>query len=262
MKSIDRQYLATPFYGSRKMAAWFKSQGQSVNRKRIRRLMQIMGLKAIYRRPRTSRPAPGNKTYPYLLRGLNVTRPNQVWAADITYIPMEKGFLYLVVIMDWYSRYILAWRIANSLESDFCVEALREALQKGRPEIFNTDQGSQFTAQEFTGLLESRGIKVSMDGQGRYTDNLFIERLWRTLKYEEVYLKAYQDVREARAEIGKYICFYNAQRPHQSLGYKTPAEEYYSNLMEVEKEGMVKSGRPSIPVYNLVRIAGYHLNLE
>jgi len=224
IKAIDRQYLATPFYGSRKIAAYLKKDGQIVNRKRIRRLMRLMGLKAIYRRPRTSTPGKGNKIYSYLLKGLKIDRPNQVWAADITYIPMQKGFLYLVVIMDWYSRYVLAWRLSNTLESDFCVEALKEALKKGRPEIFNTDQGSQFTSQEFVTLLESRGIRVSMDGSGRYADNLFIERLWRTLKYEEVYLKTYQDVVEARSELTKYITFYNAERPHQSLGYKTPAE--------------------------------------
>jgi putative transposase len=218
MKAIDRQYLATPFYGSRKIVAWLKSQMQIVNRKRVRRLMQLMGLKAIYRRPRTSPPGKGNKFYPYLLKGLKIDRPNQVWAADITYIPMQKGFLYLVVIMDWYSRYVLSWKLSNTLESDFCVEALKEALKKGRPEIFNTDQGSQFTSQEFVSLLESRGVRVSMDGSGRYTDNLFIERLWRTLKYEEVYLKAYQDTIEARSELAKYITFYNAERLHQSLG--------------------------------------------
>jgi putative transposase len=262
MKVIDRQYLATPFYGARKIAVWLKSQGQIVNRKRVRRLMQLMGLKAIYRRPQTSQPGPGNKIYPYLLKGLKITRPNQVWASDITYIPMQKGFLYLVVIMDWHSRYILASRLSNTLESDFCVEALKEALKKGCPEIFNTDQGSQFTSQEFVALLESRGIKVSMDGQGRYTDNLFIERLWRTLKYEEVYLKAYQDATVARAEIAKYINFYNSERPHQSLGYKTPAEVYYSNTVEVVKESMLESVTSRTPACNHVRIAGLHLNSE
>jgi len=193
MKLIDRQYLETPFYGARKLAAWLASQGQVVNRKRVRRLMQLMGLKAIYRKPRTSKPGKGHRIYPYLLKGLKITRPNQVWAADITYIPMQKGFLYLVVILDWYSRCILAWRLSNSLESDFCVEALKEALSKGKPEIFNTDQGSQFTSGEFIVVLESLGIRVSMDGAGSYSDNLFVERFWRTLKYEEVYLKAYAD---------------------------------------------------------------------
>jgi putative transposase len=189
-----------------------------------------------------------------------VTRPNQVWAADITYIPMQKGFLYLVVILDWYSRYILAWRLSNTLEGDFCREALKEALQKGRPEIFNTDQGSQFTAQEFIAILESQGIRVSMDGSGRYIDNLFIERLWRTLKYEEVYLKAYQDAREARGEIGRYVHFYNAERPHQALGYKTPAQEYYAGAIAVEIEPVLISGNRR--TFNEIRIAGSHLNLE
>ena len=262
MKLIDRQYLATPYYGARKMVAWLKNEGQIVNRKRIRRLMHIMGLKAIYRRPRTSKPTWGHKIYPYLLSGMKITRPNQVWAADITYIPLARGFLYLVVIMDWYSRYVLAWRLSNTLESDFCVEALKEALRKGCPEIFNTDQGSQFTAEEFTGLLESHGVRVSMDGKGRYTDNLFIERLWRTVKYEEVYLKAYQDGKEARVEIGKYFSFYNTERPHQSLGYKTPAEEYFSNKVETINADMVESENPSIHAPNPVRIAVPYLNFD
>jgi putative transposase len=262
MKLVDRQYLATPFYGSRKMAAWLKSQGENVNRKRVRRLMQIMGLQALYRRPRTSKPGSGNKIYPYLLKGLKISRRNQVWAADITYIPMQKGFLYLVVILDWYSRYILSWRLSNTLDNSFCVEALKEALRKGQPEIFNTDQGSQFTSQEFVTILEKRGIQVSMDGSGRYTDNLFIERLWRTLKYEEVYLKAYQDAREAGTEIGKYIRFYNAERPHQSLKYKTPAQEYFAGLFEVDKEHTLESETSRIPIPNSFRTAGLHLNLE
>jgi putative transposase len=261
MKAIDRQYLATPFYGSRKVAACLKKDGQIVNRKRIRRLMRLMGLKAIYRRPRTSPPGKGNKIYPYLLKGLRIDRPNQVWAADITYIPMQKGFLYLVVIMDWYSRYVLSWRLSNTLESDFCVEALKEALKGGCPEIFNTDQGSQFTSQEFVALLESCGVRVSMDGSGRYTDNLFIERLWRTLKYEEVYLKTYQDAIEARSELAKYIALYNAERPHQSLSYKTPAEQYYANTVDVVKEGMLISVKQG-STFSPVRIAGPHLNLE
>ena len=180
MELIDRQYLA-PFYGSRKVVAWLKSQGKWVNRKRIRRLMRMMGLKAIYRRPRTSQPAAGHRVYPYLLRGMEITRPNQVWAADITYIPMARGFLYLVAVIDWYSRYVLSWRLSNTLDTGFCIEALEEALKKGRPEIFNTDQGSQFT-----GLLEKHGIKVSMDGKGSYSDNLFIERLWRTVKRRSI----------------------------------------------------------------------------
>ena len=241
MKLIDRQYLATPFYGARKIAAWLKSQDYRVNRKRIRRLMRIMGLKAIYRRPRTSKPASGHKIYPYLLSGMKITRPNQVWAADITYIPMARGFLYLVAIIDWYSRYVLSWKLSNTLDADFCVEALEEALEKGKPEIFNTDQGSQFTGEAFTGLLKQHGIRISMDGKGSYNDNLFIERLWRSVKYEEVYLKAYQDGREARTGLGNYFRFYNIERPHQTHGYRTPAEVYTSNPLEATIGGMVES---------------------
>jgi len=259
MKLIDRQYLATPFYGARKIVAWLKSQGYRINRKRVRRLMRIMGLKAIYRRPRTSKPAPGNKIYPYLLNVIGITRPNQVWAADITYIPMARGFLYLVAIMDWYSRYVLSWRLSNTLDVDFCVEALEEALRKGRPDIFNTDQGSQFTSEAFTGLLERHGVRVSMDGKGRYIDNLFIERLWRTVKYEEVYLKAYQDGRDARVGIGEYFRFYNTTRPHQSLDYRTPAEVFTSTPVEATNRFMIEYLLPNTlgrvgPTLNIVPI--------
>ena len=256
MKLIDHQYLATPFYGVRKIAAWLKSQGQRVNRKRVRRLMRIMGLKAIYRRPRTSQPAPGHKIYPYLLSGMKVTRPNQVWAADITYIPMARGFLYLVAIIDVYSRYVLSWRLSNTLDAGFCVEALEEALRKGKPEIFNTDQGSQFTSEAFTGLLHQHEVKISMDGKGSYNDNLFIERLWRTVKYEEVYLKAYQDGRDARIGLGNYFRFYNTERPHQTLGYRTPAEAFTSIRVESNHRGMVES-----LTTDPRRIAGPNLNL-
>ncbi len=256
MKLIDRQYLIAPFYGARKIAAWLKGQNYSVNRKRVRRLMQLMGLKAVYRRPRTSKPAPGHKIYPYLLCGIQTTRPNQVWAADITYIPMARGFLYLVAIIDWYSRYVLFWRLSNTLDAGFCVEALEEALKKDRPEIFNTDQGAQFTGEAFTGLLEQHGIRISMDGKGSYNDNLFIERLWRTVKYEEVYLKAYQDGREARIGLGKYFCFYNTERPHQALGYRTPAEVFTSTPVEATSTGMVESLTP-----NPLRIVGPDLNI-
>jgi len=262
MKKIDCQYLVTPFYGSRKMRVWLKSQGYPVNRKRVKRLMQVMGLKAIYRRPRTSQPAKGNHIYPYLLKEMEITRPNQAWTADITYIPLARGFLYLVAIMDWHSRYVISWRISNTMESDFCIEALRDALKQGRPEIFYTDQGSQFSSAEFTGLLKSHGIRISMDGKGSYTDNLFIERLWRTVKYEEVYLKAYWDGVEARTEIGKYLRFYNTERPHQALGYRTPAEEYHAGKMEKNKGDVLESGQPDRYPNQLVRIAGYHLNLE
>jgi len=256
MKLIDRQYLATPFYGARKIAAWLKSQGHRVNRKRVRRLMQLMGLKAIYRRPRTSQPGPGNKIYPYLLSGLKITRPNQVWAADITYIPMARGFLYLIAIIDWYSRYVLSWRLSNTLDAGFCVEALEEALKKGKPDIFNTDQGAQFTSESFTGLLKQHGVRISMDGKGSYSDNLFIERLWRSLKYEEVYLKAYQDGKEARTGIGNYFRFYNTERPHQALGYRAPAEVFTSTLVEDTRVVMLESLTP-----DPLRIAEPNLNI-
>jgi len=241
MELIDHQYLATPFYGTRKIAVWLKSQNYSINRKRVRRLMRIMGLKAIYRRPSTSKPAPGHKIYSYLLGGMKITRPNQVWAADITYIPMARGFLYLVAIIDWYSRYVLSWRLSNTMDANLCVEALEEALEKGKPDIFNTDQGAQFTSEAFTGLLHQRGVRISMDGKGSYNDNLFIERLWRSVKYEEVYLKAYQDGREARIGLGNYFRFYNTERPHQSHSYRTPAEVFTSTPVESTSTDMVES---------------------
>ena len=226
MAGMDRQYLKTPFYGSRRMTAWLRTQGHQVNRKRVRRLMRAMGLEAIYRKPNTSKPAPEHRIYPYLLKGVAVDRVNQVWAADITYLPMSRGFLYLVAIMDWHSRYVLAWRLSNTLEVGFCIAALKEALSKGQPEIFNTDQGSQFTSEAFCGLLLLRGIKVSMDGKGRYLDNIFVERLWRSVKYEEVYLKAYRNGSEARRGIDAYLDLYNRERPHQALGYRTPAQVF------------------------------------
>jgi len=256
MKLIDRQYLATPFYGARKIAAWLKSQGHRVNRKRVRRLMRIMGLNAIYRRPRTSKPAPGHKIYPYLLSDMKITRPNQVWAADITYIPMARGFLYLVAIIDWYSRYVLSWRLSNTLDASFCIEALQEALKKGKPEIFNTDQGAQFTSEAFTGLLQQHGVRISMDGKGSYNDNLFIERLWRSVKYEEVYLKAYEDGKEAKVGISNYFRFYNTERPHQALGYRIPAEVFNSIPVEATSRGMVES-----LTLDPLRIAGPNLNI-
>jgi len=211
--------------------------------------MSLMGLKAIYRHPRTSKPEPGHKIYPYLLGDIKIIRPNQVWAADITYIPMERGFLYLMAIIDWHSRYVIAWRLSNTLEADFCVEVLKEALKKGKPEIFNTDQGSQFSSEAFTKILEQNDIRISMDGRRSYNDNLFIERLWRTVKYEEVYLKDYQDGREARHSLCSYFHFYNTERPHQSLGYRTPSE-IYAGTMEYIKRGMVKLS---------VSTAGFHL---
>ena len=228
MASMDRQYLKTPYYGSRRMTAWLRSQGHRVNRKRVQRLMRTMGLEAIYRKPNTSKPAPGHRIYPYLLKGVAVDRVNQVWVADITYLPMSRGFLYLVAIMDWHSRYVLSWRLSNTLEAGFCINALKEALSKGQPEVFNTDQGSQFTGEAFSRLLLERRIRVSMDGKGRYLDNIFVERLWRSVKYEEVYLKAYRDGSEARRGIDAYLDFYNRERPHQSLGYRTPTQVFAS----------------------------------
>lgn len=227
MALIDRQYLARPYYGSRRMAAWLATQGHRVNRKRVQRLMRLIGLVAVYQRPNTSKPAAAHKVYPYLLGGLSIDRVNQVWCSDITYIPMAKGFVYLVAIMDWHSRAVLAWRLSNTLGADFCVEALEEALARfGRPEIFNTDQGSQFTSDDFTGVLSRHEVTISMDGKGRCMDNVFIERLWRSLKYEEVYLNAYASIAEAKAGIGSWLEFYNAERQHQSLGYRTPRQVY------------------------------------
>ncbi len=236
MQAIDQQYLETPFYGSRRMKAWLQRQGMAVSRKRVQRLMRIMGLRAIYRRPRTSRPAPGQPVFPYLLEKVKVTGPNQVWAADITYLPMARGFLYLVAIMDWHSRYVVAWRLSNTLEADFCVDALTEALGQGRPQVFNTDQGSQFTSVRFTRVLQDHGVKISMDGKGLYADNIFVEQLWRTVKYEEVYLKAYASASAARRELGAYFRFYNDQIPHQALGYRTPAEVFHQAINVQEEE--------------------------
>ena len=218
MREMDRQYLETPFYGSRRMRASLERQGMPVSRKRVQRLMRVMGLRAIYRQPRTSQPAPERRVYPYLLRDLTITRPNQVWAADITYLPMARGFLYLVVIMDWHSRYVVTWRLSNTLETVFCAEALSDALNQGTPNVMNTDQGSQFTSREFTQILQDHSVRISMDGKGRYQDNIFVEWLWRTVKYEEVYLKAYVNASEARRELGAYFRFYNDRRPHQTLG--------------------------------------------
>jgi putative transposase len=226
MALIDRQYLRTPFYGSRRMTVWLQAQGHMINRKRVQRLMQRMGLEAIYQHPRTSLPAPEHRIYPYLLRGLAIERVNQVWAADITYIPMARGFLYLVAVMDWVSRYVLAWRLSNLLDTSFCVEAVEEALDKGRPEIFNTDQGSQFTDEDFTSVLHIHEVAISMDGRGRFSDNIFVERLWRSLKYEEVYLRAYENVAEARQAIAAYFEFYNNERLHQALDYRAPRQVF------------------------------------
>ncbi len=227
MRRIDEQYTRTPFYGVRKITDWLRKGGYEVNPKRIRRLMRQMGLEAIYRKPRLSDPAAGHRIYPYLLRRLAIVRPNQVWATDITYIRLRQGFVYLVAIMDWYSRYVLSWELSVTLDVSFCVAALEWALRKARPEIFNSDQGSQFTSDAFTRHLQRYGIQISMDGRGRVTDNIFIERLWRTVKYEEVYLKDYGRVPEALANLREYFCFYNDERPHQALDYQTPAAVYF-----------------------------------
>jgi putative transposase len=226
MRLLDEQYTRTPFYGSRRMTAWLREQGYTVNRKRLARLMQLMGIEAIYPKPKLSQPGEGHKIYPYLLRDVEVNRVNQVWSTDITYIRMAHGFVYLVAVMDWYSRFVLSWALSVSMEVPFCIEAVERALRWGRPEIFNSDQGSQFTSEKFTGVLEGRGVAVSMDGRGRCLDNIFIERLWRSLKYEEVYLRDYRLVPEARAGISRYFQFYNYERPHQSLKYQTPADLY------------------------------------
>lgn len=227
MRLIDKQFLATPYYGSRQMARWLKRQGYGVGRHRVRRLMRLMGLRAIYQEPRTSQPHPQHTIYPYLLRNLAVTRANQVWCTDITYIPIKRGFLYLVAIMDWHSRKVLSWRLSNTMDAPFCVEALEEALTLyGVPEIFNTDQGSQFTSCAFTSVLKAHEISISMDGKGRWMDNVFIERLWRSLKYECVYLNAFENGSQARIQIGAWLKHYNQTRPHSTFDGQTPDEVY------------------------------------
>ena len=237
MRRIDELYLKYPFYGSRQMVRHLAREGVAVGRHRVRRLMRLLGLEAIYRKPRTSVANPEHRVYPYLLRGLTIERPNQVWCADITYIPVQGGFLYLVAIMDWASRRVLAWRLSNTMDTEFCLAALAEALESyGIPEIFNTDQGSQFTSIAFTGLLETAGIRCSMDGRGRCMDNVFIERLWRSLKYEAVYLHDLEDGFVAQRVIAQWIGFYNEQRPHSALAGRTPAEAYRDGVAEREEE--------------------------
>lgn len=227
MRLIDKQYTQTPFYGYRKITVLLAQQlQQEINKKRVARLMTLMGLQAVYPRPKTTTSRREHKKYPYLLRGLTITRPNQVWCADITYVPMRQGFMYLVAIMDWYSRFVLTWQLSNTLDSFFCLDALDLALQFGQPDIFNTDQGAQFTAHDFTGRLEAAHIQVSMDARGRAFDNIFIERLWRTVKYEDIYLKEYDSVPALEAGLGSYFHLYNYQRPHQSLAYRVPADVY------------------------------------
>ena len=233
MRLIDAQFLETPWYGSRQMARHLRRAGHEVGRKRVRRLMGVMGLVPIYQRPRTTVPHPEHRVYPYLLRDLAVERPNHVWCADITYIPMRRGFLYLVAVMDWATRKVLAWRVSNTMDVAFCVEAVQEALARfGCPEIFNTDQGSQFTSSEFTDVLRAADVRISMDGRGRWVDNVFIERLWRSLKYECVYLHAFETGSDLRAGLLRWIGYYNTRRPHSTLGGRTPDEAYGTGMME------------------------------
>jgi putative transposase len=228
MKLIDQCHLKHPYYGSRRVKDWLEDRGHTVNRKRVQRLMRTMGLVAVYPKRNLSLANQAHKIYPYLLRNLAIERPNQVWATDITYIPMARGFVYLVAIMDWYSRRVLSWRVSNTIDTSFCTEALEEAIERyGAPEIFNTDQGSQFTSDAFTDVLKQHEIQISMDGKGRWVDNVFVERLWRSVKYEEVYLKAYESITHARKSLGAYFNFYNAERRHQSLDRRTPDSLYY-----------------------------------
>ncbi len=226
MRLIDEQYTACPFYGSRRMTAWLAEQGEEVNRKRVQRLMRVMGLEAIYPKPRLSLAGKGHKVYPYLLRGVPIGRADQVWSADITYVPMVSGFMYLAAVIDWFSRYVVAWRLSNTLDGSFCTEMLDEALGMGKPEVFNTDQGVQFTAEAFTSRLERAGVAVSMDGRGRALDNVFVERLWRSVKYEDIYIRGYEAVPELHRGLGRYFAFYNNERLHQSLEYRAPAAVY------------------------------------
>jgi putative transposase len=233
MRRIDELHLDCPFAGSRMLRDILRREGFTIGRRHVATLMKRIGIEAIYRRPNTSKPAPGHKIYPYLLRGLKVDHPNQVWAMDITYIPMARGFVYLAAVVDWFSRRVLAWRLSITMEAAFCIEALEEALAKhGRPEIFNTDQGSQFTGADFTGVLLNAGIAISMDGKGAWRDNVFVERIWKSVKYEEVYLRAYGSVSEARASLGRYLDFYNGRRPHSSLDRRTPDEAYFEHTLQ------------------------------
>lgn len=252
MKAIDKQYTKTPYYGIRRMTVSLRNQGFQVNHKRVSRLMRLMGLEAIYPKPRLSKRNPGHKVYPYLLKGMNINRPNQVWATDVTYIPMEQGFAYLVAILDWHSRYVLSWRVSTSLENSFCIEALEEALAKhSAPEIFNTDQGSQFTSQGWLTVLETAGIEISMDGKGRFLDNIFVERLWRTVKYEDIYIKRYETVKEVKIGLKEYFRHYNVERLHQSLGYKTPAKMYFAENSTAFEQ---VSGSPKAKQYGFLRL--------
>jgi len=226
MRLLDAEYTAHPFYGSRRLTAWLVQQGEEVNRKRVQRLLRLMGLEAIYPKPRLSVSGRGQRIYPYLLRDVPIVRPDQVWSTDITYVPLMAGFMYLAAIIDWFSRYVIAWRLSNTLDGAFCLEMLEEALSQGRPQVFNTDQGVQFTAAAWTGRLESAGVAVSMDGKGRCLDNVFVERLWRTVKYEDIYLRGYERVPALVQGLGQYFPFYNEERLHQALDYRTPGSVY------------------------------------
>lgn len=243
MNLIDEEHTKHPFYGSPKLWAYLKRKGHGVNIKRIKRLMHAMGIRAIYPAMNTSKPAIGHKIFPYLLSGVEIIRPNQVWSVDITYIRMAYGFMYLVAIIDWYSRYVLSWKLSNTMDKEFCLEALLEALRLGNPDIFNSDQGSQFTSDDFTGVLLARDIQISMDGKGRALDNIFVERLWRSVKYEDIYLKNYEAPREARTGLVGYFYFYNNERPHQSLNYQTPSEVHFLKK-EVSREPKQAAGIP------------------
>jgi len=237
MRLLDEQYTKTPFYGVPRMTVYLRRLGHDVGPKRVRRLLRKMGLEAIYPKPRLSKPAPGHRIYPYLLGSARIEKPNDVWAMDITYVRMQRGFVYLTAVLDWWSRFVLAWKLSQTLETDFCLEALDLALAQGRPQIFNSDQGAQFTSDAFTGRLEREGIRISMDGRGRCMDNIFVERLWRTVKYEEVYLHDYENVWMADEHLARYFDFYNRERPHQSLDWDTPAERYFGG----EKKTLTRS---------------------
>jgi putative transposase len=250
MRLIDREYMRHPFLGSRRMTTYLCGEGHAINRKRVRRLMGLMGLEAVYPKPRLSKPNPGHRVYPYLLRGVTIERADQVWSTDITYVPMPAGFMYLTAVIDWHSRYVLSWRLSNSLDADFCVAALEAALRRGRPEVFNTDQGSQYTAAAFVSRVEASGAKMSMDGRGRWLDNVFVERLWRTVKYEHVYVWRPETVPELHAGLRKYFEYYNEERRHQSLNDRTPAE-VYAEKTEPSKQRRASRSHDGVtkPVY-------------
>lgn len=246
LRLLDEQYLRTPFYGSRRMTVWLRQEGYDVNRKRVQRLMAVLGLQGLAPKPRTTKAAPGHRVFPYLLRGLAITQADQVWSTDITYIPLRNGYLYLAAILDWHSRYVLSWRLSNALESSFCLDALEEALAQGQPEIFNSDQGAQFTSKEFTSRLLDRAVAVSMDGRGRALDNAFIERLWRTVKYEEIYLKDYATADEVYQGLKSYFAFYNHERFHQALNYQTPYQVYHWGPGVSSRGGVCRQGRVKV----------------